>query len=81
VIARDLLREWLHSEPVLPVPVAHADAVALQVPVLTRHRLLATARIAHHDALVIGVLPAGAPGMVAMLCVQVDVSGTLVAAR
>jgi hypothetical protein len=70
--------DWLHSEPVLPVPVAHADMVALQVPVLTRHHLTATARTADHDALVVGVLPAE-PGMVAMLCVQVDVSGTMVA--
>jgi hypothetical protein len=72
---------WLQSEPVLPVPVARADGGALQVPVFTRHRLCAKTRAMDHDALVVGVLPGKEPGMVAMLCVHVDVAAATVAAN
>jgi hypothetical protein len=72
--------EWLQTEPVLPVPVANAEGGSLQVPVFTRHRLCAKTRAMDHDALVVGVVPGREPGMVAMLCVQID-AGEVVATR
>jgi hypothetical protein len=73
--------DWLQNDPVVPMALARADNVALQVPVFTRQRLTATARLDEHDALVVGVLPGREPGTVTMLFVESDVIDPVVAAR
>jgi hypothetical protein len=67
--------DWLQSEPERPITVARADGFALQVPVFTRQRLKAVARLGERDALVVGVLPGREPGMVTMLFVESSVIG------
>jgi hypothetical protein len=72
--------DWLQSEPLRPITLARADRMALQVPVFTRQRLSAVARLHDRDALVVGVLPGREAGTVTMLFVESDVIGPLVAA-
>jgi hypothetical protein len=64
--------EWQVRDPLVPIPVARTQLASLQVPVLARHRLGASAIVAAQDGLVLGSLPGRRPGTVMLLCVEVE---------